>query len=1222
MKQNSGIVAILTVVLAAFGISNLQKGTPSNGAGSETTKKSESKAKPASKAPTLSPACEEIRDRLKPFFEESEREEKKKLDEQNPGFCYDVGKGPKDKYLPAFPTDVQFVIATVPNPITTHLPLVFDRMIEVIEQAAEDDKYSYDSSWFPWDEAKDYSSLSDQMLADKAQKLQESQPGVVVFRAAVTAEMVKNVDRTPYQRGLLIFVVDEQPTGGIDRKEFENALGWIEWLGGLSAGRPLKVLGPSFSGSLPSLDLALESDKLRTPMGQIPVFASSGSVSGQSSFVWFQNRIETKHSGFFETAMEGDRLMVDRFLEYLDRLQYPLDCVAIISEDETAFGHTEKDEVHDKENEDKRCDQEPSGKRHPIYLYYPRDIATLRSAYEHQSIFGTGKQQSSDNSAPTTLRGDLSEPNTSDHDTVRSYGGALTPLAQESVLLSITSILKEKRIQFVVLRSTNSLDQIFLTQFFRRACPAARIVIEGADLLFPRGAEGTSLRGVMTLSTYPLLTWQQDWSASLVRRKGGSYRIFGEDLAGGLYIAARELFLDPKIETDVPISNYAPPAWSPSSTDSDDNPRPATWLSVIGHHQFWPVAVLHKYPVSSGSLELLLTALDRHEKPALPDGAEAHPLRIPTELTVVLILGMVWCGLHCVWCFRGSVVPFPSLFRLAHFAPIPNKQHPVLIAFGSFLLAAAGIITAATCGLFDWSIIGWRGGVLTAWAISMVLASFLACRENFRLPTVSGKSSAAWQLFVGVIAFAAFVLFTSLHYGLVHLLDVENRIPAHWRSAHLLSGVSVLLPQLLLITGMYLWFWFCLRGLALFGKDRPRLPKRDSLLVDPETGKPLMPMFSQEDAANPVERESIPLGTNYVQWILPITFFGTVFVFRLMLQDHAVQTVGERLFGIMMFFWLSLCIAIILADTVQLWITWRKLRPLLVYLDRLPLRRTLASLQRLCWGSAWAVSGNTLEERYRLISRQLESLQHLQNLMGKGLPLSAAACHKLTAKIECCRDKSLVFAKWYVKPGNPFDDTGPLQEFQEELASTAGLIMTTVLVPAWHRETDSLISNTTLTENKAEGKEEGSQAGSTVVPQSVPAYVRVSEEFFVLPYLGFIQNTLGRIRTIVMGSLFLFITATFAVSSYPFDPLPVLGGVFLAVFLITGGTVISVYAGMNRDATLSHITNTRPGELGGQFWLQLFTFGIGPLLGLLTTLFPSMTDFVTSWLQPSVQALR
>ena len=196
-------------------------------------------------------------------------------------------------------------------------------MIEVIEQAAEDDKYSYDSSWFPWDEAKDYSSLTDQIMADKAQKLKESQPGVVVFRAAVNAEMVKNMDRTPYQRGLLVFVVDEQPTGGIDRKEFENALAWIEWLGGLSPERALKILGPSFSGSLPSLDQALDSDRLKPPPGPPQIFVSSGSVSGQSSFFWFQNRMKNKHSGSFQTAQEGDRLMVDRFLEYLDRRNIP-----------------------------------------------------------------------------------------------------------------------------------------------------------------------------------------------------------------------------------------------------------------------------------------------------------------------------------------------------------------------------------------------------------------------------------------------------------------------------------------------------------------------------------------------------------------------------------------------------------------------------------------------------------------------------------------------------------------------------------------------------------------------------------------------------------------------------------------------------------------------------------------------------------------------------------
>jgi hypothetical protein len=61
---------------------------------------------------------------------------------------------------------------------------------------------------------------------------------------------------------------------------------------------------------------------------------------------------------------------------------------------------------------------------------------------------------------------------------------------------------------------------------------------------------------------------------------------------------------------------------------------------------------------------------------------------------------------------------------------------------------------------------------------------------------------------------------------------------------------------------------------------------------------------------------------------------------------------------------------------------------------------------------------------------------------------------------------------------------------------------------------------------------------------------------------------------------------------------------------------------MHRDATLSHITSTRPGELGSQFWVHMITFGIAPLMGLLTTLFPSVTNFVSSWLMPGVEALK
>ena len=68
--------------------------------------------------------------------------------------------------------------------------------------------------------------------------------------------------------------------------------------------------------------------------------------------------------------------------------------------------------------------------------------------------------------------------------------------------------------------------------------------------------------------------------------------------------------------------------------------------------------------------------------------------------------------------------------------------------------------------------------------------------------------------------------------------------------------------------------------------------------------------------------------------------------------------------------------------------------------------------------------------------------------------------------------------------------------------------------------------------------------------------------------------------------------------------------------------MILVYSQMSRDATLSHITNTKPGELGSEFWVRLFGFGLGPLIGLLTTLFPSITDFAFSWLQPGLAAIK
>jgi hypothetical protein len=311
--------------------------------------------------------------------------------------------------------------------------------------------------------------------------------------------------------------------------------------------------------------------------------------------------------------------------------------------------------------------------------------------------------------------------------------------------------------------------------------------------------------------------------------------------------------------------------------------------------------------------------------------------------------------------------------------------------------------------------------------------------------------------------------------------------------------------------------------------------------------------------------------------------------------------------------------AVNLTDAVEMWRVWSKLRQLLVHLDRLPLRRTLRSLKGLEWGSIWKLSGNVLEERYRVISLEIESLRHLKNTVGEWDPwwdrtLSADRT-EILRQISSCETRMHALAAWYARAqanADPTDLTA-LRGFQREFAKTAGMVMNRILIPAWREEKESLI----LRSETSAGQERQQEPAA-----SLPPHVRAAEEFFVLPYLAFIQNILGRLRTMALGILWLFLGATLAISSYPFDPLNVLGGMFLTVFLIVGFLTVLVYAQMSRDATLSHITNTTPGELGIEFWTRLLTFGIGPLVGLLTTLFPSITDFVFSVLEPGAQALK
>jgi hypothetical protein len=450
---------------------------------------------------------------------------------------------------------------------------------------------------------------------------------------------------------------------------------------------------------------------------------------------------------------------------------------------------------------------------------------------------------------------------------------------------------------------------------------------------------------------------------------------------------------------------------------------------------------------------------------------------------------------------------------------------------------------------------------------------------------------------------------------------------------NLTSGVSPIVPFVLLLFGLYIWFWYALHGLALFGPDRPRLPRRRDLIIrtdlknrDAEIELDVLPMFSQECAALPTEDTAMPLAPGILLFVF-VLFVATFGLAVLIFREVPVRSLGASTYAIIFCLWLDFCFSLIVGAAWQLWRTWSRLRQLLVFLDRMPLRRTLAALRGFSWGTIWKMSGNVLDVRYKLLSRQLESLNHLhaslEDLISSGAYLEGhelQQVRKCNAVVDECRSAGIVFAKWYSdnyhNPGA--GGLGSFAAFQEHIAATAGHVLTDLLAPSWRKEKQSLILAPV---QSGDDSDEQKKEQSPLQPPS-REHIRNAEELTSLTYLGFVQNILGRIRTIALGGLFLFLAATLSVASYPFDPRPTLSGILALLFVIFGAVVVFVYADMHRDATLSHITNTTPGELGPQFWVKIIAFGAAPALGLITAAFPELSGFVFSWLQPGLNSLK
>src|SRR5579871_4910806 len=740
----------------------------------------------------------------------------------------------------------QAMIAFVPDPIHTHLALVFDRSLDALLLAAGTMGYVVDRFWLPWEPGAktDWSDYASNKSAVDAQKIREDQPGLLMFRKS-------NGQTLPSSPQMLyVFLVADTPTSGIDGEQFGHAVEYAKEVScnasavmgprnatGCGPQQPIDVMGPTFSGSLASFRRLVQSkqpQKFRAVSGTVSsacAIEKQGLKNQDQPEPWDMllppcslhnpgaNELPLSNLEF-QSLMVPNELAIPTFLRGLPNEGA---CrTAIFSEAGTVYGHSSSysqvgpgkgaipmrgltmphepgsppDGGEPNNTKDTAKDKAQEKSCYTVFLY-PREISQLRNAYQRLGNDAASADAKNNPSARPFLSLNLADPSNRS-DEPRDFSESQGPTSKEAILMGFAATLRRNRYDYIGITGTNVLDILFLGNFLRSACPDARLFMFNSDLLFEREIDNAPYLGMLAVAPYPLFDRYFDW----LPHHEGERRLrlpFADHFQEGQYnatIAALEKALTVGEAEEKQLGNHGNrlPAIEP----------PALWLTAAGTGGHWPIRLLWQDP----------------SKPALTQHLTLDDQDFSNGWKV---LETLLCGIALLHIWIVLTASPASRFRDFILLPEAPSQRVFFLHFAAAALALALAMMVAPAWKFnrspgfDMRAIRAIGPVLVAALLLTsvhVHGTYLRRLQYRSVWKASAGSLIVWAS-AAVLGCFWWRLFAEdwSHYGFFFA----------YRSVNLSTGVSPIPPVLLLLGAIYLWSMFEILRLRFNDHVRPRL---------------------------------------------------------------------------------------------------------------------------------------------------------------------------------------------------------------------------------------------------------------------------------------------------------------------------------------------------------------------------------------------------------------